>query len=398
MRARWGPGLAALLRDGRVGQVGDVVVAAVLAATSVAAVLSGAPAFGQPGALGLALALCSTLPVAVRQRWPIPVAAFLLVANGACLVAAAPHEGALQPFISLVLAGYSVGSLAVGRSSVLAPAVLAVLAMPVFALALFDHQSLGNEVTSYVWLIAAWVVGRVVRRMRVKTRDLEAANALLAQHRHEAAQVAVTLERGRIAREVHDVIAHNVSMMVVQASAAARVLRADEPQVRTALETIATTGRQTVDEMRSLLGVLRGSEAEVADRAPQPGLADVGPLTEGLVRAGNPVTWRIEGQPQPLPRALDLSAYRIIQEALTNALKHAPGARSEVVVRYREGALDIDITDSGGTRSVAAAGAGHGLVGMRERAGLFGGKLTTSQTPDGFRVSATLPVPAGRTT
>jgi signal transduction histidine kinase len=386
------------LQDERVIDVGDALLAVVLAGSSVASVLAGVPAFGEPLALGLALALLSTLPVAVRRRWPIPVAAVLLFATGADLVAAAPHQAALQPYVALILAGYSVGSRAEGRFSIALPACLALLALPVFALALADHESLGNEVTSYIWLVAAWGVGRVVRGMRRRTAELEAANAELADHREIAAEAAVTVERGRIAREIHDVIAHNVSMMVVQAGAAARVLRADEPQVRSALETIAETGRQTVDEMRSVLGVLRSGADEAADRAPQPGLADLASLAEGLRRSGISVDWRVEGVLRPLPRALDLSAYRIVQEALTNSLKHARGARAEVVVHYDDGALALDISDSGGARNGAPAVAtpatgGNGIVGMRERAALFGGELMAGPTADGFRVTARLPVP-----
>jgi signal transduction histidine kinase len=395
MRQRRLRELSVALRDSRLLLIGDVVVALVLAGTAVADPLVGSLAYGSSPGLGAVLALCSTLPVAVRRLWPVPVAATLLVANGLCLAAAAPHEGALQPFVALVLAGYSVGSLAEGRHSVAVPAVLAVLAIPVFLLALEDQQSLGNEITSYVWLIAAWVVGRVVRRMRVKTRELEAANEALAEHRESAAAVAVTLERGRIARELHDVIAHNVSMMVVQAGAAARVLTSDEPEVRSALATIADTGRQTIDEMRSLLGILRSDAHDDLGLSPQPGLAEIATLTQGLDRAGIPVTWRIEGEPRPLPQGLDLSAYRILQEALTNSLKHAPGARVEVVVRYGDEVLEVDVTDFGGTRSEKPTVGGHGLVGMQERAAMFGGRITARRTADGFRVTATLRLPQG---
>jgi len=150
--------------------------------------------------------------------------------------------------------------------------------------------------------------------------------------------------------------------------------------------------------MRSLLGVLRSGDDETADRAPQPGLADLASLAEGLRRSGIAVAWRVEGEPRPLPRALDLSAYRIVQEALTNSLKHARGARAEVVVRYDEGTLELDISDSGGARNggpaVATSGTGgHGIVGMRERAALFGGELWARPTAGGFRVTARLPVP-----
>ena len=382
------------LRDARIADAGDATLAVVLAVTAAAPVLAGVPAFGSPPWLGIVLALVSTLPVAWRRRWPIPVAAILLFATGADLVAAAPRQAALQPFVALVLAGYSVGSHADGRFSLALSAGLALAAMPVFALGLADHQSLGNEITSYIWLLAAWVVGRVVRGMRLQSRELEVANAALAEQREVAAQAAVTVERGRIAREIHDVIANNVSMMVVQAAAAERVLQADEPAVRSALETIAGTGRQTVHEMRHLLGVLRTVDDDTAERAPQPGLDDLADLAEGLGRAGMSVSWRVEGRPHPLPRALDLSAYRIVQEALTNSMKHAHGGHADVVVRYGDASLDLDIRDSGGVRNGAHPdGGGHGILGMRERAALFGGAVTAEPTAKGFRVCATLPIP-----
>jgi signal transduction histidine kinase len=382
------------VRDARAAGVADAALAVVLAVTAVAPVLAGAPAFGRPLWLGIVLALCSTLPVAWRRRWPIPVAAVLLFATGADLVAAAPHEAALQPYVALVLAGYSVGSHAEGRFSVALPAALALAAVPVFVLGLSDKQSIGNEITSYIWLLAAWIVGRVVRGMRLQSRELEIANAALAEQRELAAQAAVTVERGRIAREIHDVIAHNVSMMVVQAAAAERVLQADEPAVRSALETIAGTGRQTVHEMRHLLGVLRTVDDDTAERAPQPGLDDLADLAQGLGLSGMSVSWRVEGRPHPLPRALDLSAYRIVQEALTNSMKHAHGGHAEVVVRYGDASLDLDISDSGGVRNGShSEGGGHGILGMRERAALFGGAVTAEPTAQGFRVTASLPIP-----
>jgi signal transduction histidine kinase len=198
----------------------------------------------------------------------------------------------------------------------------------------------------------------------------------------------VAIERGRIARELHDVVAHNVSMMVVQAGAAERVLAGEQPHVRDALEAIAHTGRQTVDEMRTLLGVLRAA----APLAPQPGLADLEQLVDGVREAGLPVTLRIEGDPRPLPQAADLSAYRIVQEALTNALKHAGPARADVVVRFEAGAVTLEVRDTG-TGAGQGGGTGHGLVGMRERVAMFGGELEALPAPGGgFAVRARLPV------
>jgi signal transduction histidine kinase len=339
------------------------------------------------------LALASTVPVAWRSRRPLLAAAVVLAANGACLYAAAPHQAAFQPYIALVLVAYSVGSRAEGRRALWVPPALAVAAVPLFVAAAVHGQSAGNEIPSYVWLAAAWATGRTVRSWRHKNAALEVANRELAGQRELQAQAAVTVERGRIARELHDVIAHNVSMMVVQAGAAARVLHGDQPHVRNALEAIAGTGRQTVDEMRTLLGVLRSGDERGA-LAPQPGLAGLEQLVCGIREAGLPVTLRVEGTPCPLPQALDLSAFRIVQEALTNTLKHAGPAQAEVTVRYQDQAIELEIADTG-TSTPANRGTGHGLVGMRERVAMFGGDLETTRTGSGgFTVRARLPLPS----
>jgi signal transduction histidine kinase len=183
-----------------------------------------------------------------------------------------------------------------------------------------------------VWTFGFWLVGRVVRSWRERARELEQATRELEAQREVQAEAAVAIERGRIARELHDVIAHNVSMIVVQAAAAARVLRGDEPDVRAALDAIEATGRETVDEMRRMLGIVRAEAG--ASLAPQPSLRDVEQLVANVRQAGLPVELRIEGEPVPLPPGLDLSAFRIVQEALTNTLKHAGPARAAVTVHY----------------------------------------------------------------
>jgi signal transduction histidine kinase len=364
----------------------------------VAPVLHGDTSWGKPKALGVALALLSTVPVAWRARRPLTTFAIVLGANAACIYAAAPHQAAFQPFVALVLTAYSVGSRAEGRRSLWAPPLLLVASVPFFVAALQHGQDSGNIIPSFVWLVAGWATGRTVRSWRHKNAALELANRELTEQRELQAQAAVAVERGRIARELHDVVAHNVSMMVVQAGAAARVVRDQQPEVRNALEVIAATGRETVDEMRTLLGVLRakdgpGSDDGPAALKPQPGLADLEQLVSGVREAGLPVTLRVEGAARPLPPALDLSAFRIVQEALTNALKHAGPARAEVTVRYQDGLVSLEITDSGrGPHD--GRGTGHGLVGMRERAAMFGGKLEAARGDGGgYTVRAQLPVP-----
>jgi signal transduction histidine kinase len=386
--------LSGLLQDRRIQRVGDVVLALGLAITSVVPVLGGDPSWGHPVPLGVTLALLSTVPVAWRSRAPLSAAAVVLVGNAACVFAAAPMQAAFQPFVALVLVGYSVGSRAESRWSVWAAGGLAVAVLPVFVAAVrYGGQDPGNVIPSYVWLIAAWTVGRVVRGWRVKTVALEIANREIADQRELHVQAAVMVERGRVARELHDVIAHNVSMMVVQAGAAVRVLEGDQPDVRNALEVIAGTGRQTVDEMRRVLGVLRADDGPAA-LIPQPGLADLSRLVASVRESGLPVDLHIDGPTRALPQAMDLSAYRIVQEALTNTLKHAGPARAEVSLCYGTDYVELRITDTRARRRPAAAGpgTGHGLIGMRERVAMFGGDLDAMPTVNGFAVRARLPI------
>jgi signal transduction histidine kinase len=383
------------LRNPRVQGTGDAVLAAFLAATSVLPVLAvGDLSWGHPKALGVALGLLSTVPVAWRARRPLTAFAIVLFANGACIYAAVPNGAAFQPFVALTLTAYSVGSRAEGRRALWVPPVLLLASVPVFVAARLHGQDSGNIIPSLVWLVAAWAVGRVVRSWRHKNAALEAANRELEEQRELQAQAAVAVERGRIARELHDVVAHNVSMIVVQAGAAARVLHGEQPDVRNALEVIAASGRETVDEMRMLLGVLRSDDGPAALK-PQPGLADLEQLVSGVRQAGLPVTLRIEGAPRPLPPTLDLSAFRIVQEALTNTLRHAGPARAEVTVRYEDGLVTLEIADTGHGPDggpITGRGTGHGLVGMRERAAMLGGELEAARADSGgFTVRARLP-------
>jgi signal transduction histidine kinase len=383
--------IESLCRNPRLQAGGDSVLALLLAGSSVGFVLGGDDvSWGRPQPLAIGLALLSTVPVAWRARRPLLAAAIVLAANGACSYLAAPHQAAFQPFVALTLVSYSVGSRSDGP--LWAPSVLAVAAVPLFVAAVVHGQSAGNAIPNYVWLLAAWTVGRSVRSWRRKSVALELANHELAEQRELQARAAVAVERGRIARELHDVIAHNVSMMVVQAGAAERVLEGQQ-QVRDALDAIALTGRQTVDEMRTVLGVLR-AEDDSAARRPQPGLADLQQLVASVREAGLPVRLRIEGEPCRLPQTLDLSAFRIVQEALTNALKHAGPAEAEVVVSYESGAVRLEVRDTGAGQA-HGQGAGHGLVGMRERVAMFGGELEVARVGGGgFAVRARLPLAA----
>jgi signal transduction histidine kinase len=203
-------------------------------------------------------------------------------------------------------------------------------------------------------------------------------------------------ERARIARELHDVVAHSVGAMVAQAQGARHVLDRDPERAREALETIERTGRTALNEMRRSLGVLRRPDTE-APLAPQPGMSGLGVLLEQARKSGLTVELVTEGEPAPLADGADLSAYRIVQEALTNTLKHAGPVHARVAVRYGERALEVEITDDGADgrapNGIPSAGGGHGLVGMRERVALYGGDLHAGLRPEGgFVVRASLPL------
>jgi len=249
---------------------------------------------------------------------------------------------------------------------------------------------------------ALWGAAVVVRSRQELAAALAARTVELEHEREEKARLAVVEERARIARELHDVVAHSVSVMVVQAGAERRALAGERPETAEVLETIERTGRTALAEMRRLLGMLRRSDDELA-LAPQPSLDGLDDLVAQVRDAGLPVDLRIDGERRALPPGVDLSAYRIVQEALTNALKHAGPATARVVVRYGRDAVDVEVADDGGRRSADTGGngngngqvdGGHGLVGMRERVARFGGDLHAGRRlAGGFAVRARLPLP-----
>ncbi|WP_406137565.1 sensor histidine kinase [Streptomyces sp. NBC_01089] len=256
-------------------------------------------------------------------------------------------------------------------------------------------------VVATVPFVLAWVMGDSVRTRRAYFAQLEERAARLEREREAQSKVAVAGERARIARELHDVVAHNVSVMVVQADGAAYVLDASPDQAKQALETISSTGRQALAEMRRLLGVLRTGDAqESGEYVPQPDVQQIEDLVEQVRVAGLTVDFRIEGTPRPLPSGVELTAYRIVQEALTNTRKHGgPDVGASVRLVYFDDGLGLLVEDDG--RGAAhelyqdggADGQGHGLIGMRERVGMVGGTLDAGPRPGGgFRISALLPL------
>jgi signal transduction histidine kinase len=268
-----------------------------------------------------------------------------------------------------------------------------------------EHTGAGGQVAIVVFqtvpFALAWVLGDSLRTRRAYFAQLEERAARLEKEREAQAKVAVAAERARIARELHDVVAHNVSVMVVQADGAAYVLDAAPDQAKKALEIISGTGRQALAEMRRLLGVLRtGEHQESGEYVPQPDVEQLDDLIEQCRGSGLPVDFKIEGTPRPLPSGVELTAYRIVQEALTNTRKHGgPNAGASVRLVYFDDGLGLLVEDDGKGaphelyEEGGVDGQGHGLIGMRERIGMVGGTLDAGPRPGGgFRISALLPL------
>ncbi|GAA1183123.1 signal transduction histidine kinase [Kitasatospora gansuensis] len=249
---------------------------------------------------------------------------------------------------------------------------------------------------------AGWLGLALVRARRRYRTALEQRGWLLERERASAADAAVDAERTRIAGELHDIVSHNVSLMVVQAGAAREVLATLPDQAATAMAAVEAAGRDTMTELRHLLGLLApaadGSDsAPAGPLTPQPGLAGLNRLVDRIAFAGLPVEVRISGEPRPLPAGIDVTAYRIVQEALTNALKHGDGVKAEVTVRYADHSLRVEVLSTGSgtpaTTRASADGAGRGLLGLRERVAVYGGDLDARRRlGGGFRVRARIPL------
>jgi len=383
--------LVLTLRDVRLGsrrdpRTVDLAVAAVLTAVAQLEVWLGKGDPADPHrVVAAAVSLLATGAVALRRRWPFTIGVVVAWAF-ALQLAFAGDPQIIAASIGWFCALYGMTVWTSTRGFVLGMALLVLsfgctLAAPEGPAA--DSVVLFALVTVIVMLLVRRVVGDRDRRVQLAERE-----------RDVAAREAVVEERARIARELHDAIAHNVSTMVVQAGAERRLLNGSDGSTREVLETIEQVGRGALTEMRRLVGMLRSENGDPL--APQPGLGDLATLATQVREAGLPVELFVEGERRELSVGIELSAYRIVQEALTNALKHAGDARATVRVRYRDDSLELEIADdgAGGADAAAAlASGGHGLVGMRERVALYGGRFDAGRSPSGgFRVRALLPI------
>jgi signal transduction histidine kinase len=331
------------------------------------------------------------LPLLAYRRYPFAApASYWLLAIAITLV-----DGTLIPFVdSLSVVGlaaaFLLGNLQNGRHAWLGLAIV-VVSMLIVVHYIPGHQPVNWYVFITLRYVAAWIAGYALHQRSEQVEAAEVRAARAESEREAVARVAVAEERSRIARELHDIVAHAVSVMVLQVGAVRHKLPEGMADDRDALRRVERAGRTALAEMRRLLAAMRpdGDEAELV---PQPGLDGLNSLLAEVGRAGLPVELHLEGQPYPLPRGLDLSAYRIVQEGLTNVLKHAGASDADVIVRYRPDEVEIEVRDNGGGGS-ASDGLGHGLVGIRERVKIYGGEMSTRAEPEGgFVLSTRLPV------
>jgi signal transduction histidine kinase len=334
--------------------------------------------------------LVIVLPLLARRRFPFGAPAAMGAAAALTSFVdrtVVPYDGVT--FLVGCAALFLVGSL---RDRAQAVAGFAV-AEGVLAVVLHNHPTVGvgDFVVGSIIFAIVWTIAFGVGRKSVEA-DEARERAIRAEHeREERARAAVAEERARIARELHDVVGHSVSVMTVQASGVRRLLRPDQEREREALLVVERTGREALAEMRRMVGVLRRPE-EAPALAPQPSLDHLSRLVEQAREAGLPVDLRIEGEAAQLPAGVDLTAYRLVQEGLTNVVKHAQATRAEVLVNYGDDYLEVTVNDNG--QGVGNGdGGGHGLVGMRERVSVYGGEIDAGPQPGGgYRLHAKLPL------
>jgi signal transduction histidine kinase len=323
--------------------------------------------------------LVMTAAIAFRRRWPLGV---LVVAFG-CLLAENDGDGRIPELAALLVAVYSAALYSRHRLIVFTVVALAAS----FAAAIGGGLPVTNQAL-LPFLIAGpvWLAGSALRR-RERRADAWADRASRLEREQD---IALAKERSRIARELHDVVTHGVSVMVLQTGAARQILSKDPSGAGELLRSVESGGRSALDELRRLLGLL--SSDDTAPLTPAPGVAQVPPLVERVREAGLPVELAVEGDAQPLPAGIDLAAYRIVQEALTNALKHSRLAPTRVILRYGEGALELEVIDQGPPVSADINRNGRGLVGMRERVAIYGGTVEAKpETTRGYAVRVRLP-------
>jgi signal transduction histidine kinase len=370
----------------------DALIVAGIGISIAGAVVGQGEEHGPEGPMWVDIILVLTIVTPLFARRRFPFGAPLTV--GAAVVVASFVDRTLVPFdfIAFLAGSSAVFLIALLRDRRQAVAGLA-MAVGVQAIVVRNdpHGQIGEVIFVSLIFAIVWTIGFTLGRKSVEADEAKERAARAELEREEQARLAVADERARIARELHDVVGHSVSVMTVQASGVRRMLRPDQEREREALLIVERTGREALAEMRRMVGVLRRPEEGPA-LAPQPTLEHLDRLVAQAREAGLPVELRIEGEAITLPAGIDLTAYRLVQEGLTNAIKHAQAKRAEVVVHYGDGQIEVMVRDDG--KGVGnGAGGGHGLVGMRERVSVYGGELDAGPQPGGgYRLRAKLPL------
>ena len=358
--------------------------------------IDGSTRYGPAFATAAATAI-ATAAIALRRRAPLLTVCLVTAAMAGPELVTRLTITLWGSFVPLVIAVYSVARHEKGREAV-AGAAVAALGVVVVMLRVPVIGTAANIPFTFVPCTVAFAAGRVLRLRHDRHVEVSERARALEAGREETIRAAIADERGRIARELHDIVAHCISVMVVQAGAAEDLLDRNPPLARPALQAVQETGRQAVTELTRMLGLLRGERA-APELRPQPGTAQLHELAESMRETGLPVTIQVQGTPRPLAPGIELTIYRVAQEALTNALKHAGPTRARVGLRYGEHTVELEVADHGRGAGPgdapgphAGRGTGHGLIGMRERVALYGGSLAAGSGPDGgFAVRMVLP-------
>ncbi|WSW41023.1 histidine kinase [Streptomyces canus] len=343
------------------------------------------------------LAVLAWAPLALRRRYPLAV---LWIVTGLAILT--PHDARRLVFYACVIAAYSAAAYSPYRVATLAslPVLVLAVAGDTDGVMVSPSTPVPNQYVPLLILVPLLMATIGLRTWRLRADESRAQMAVLERERAEELRRAAERERARIARDLHDVITHNVSMMVIQTGAARTVMATDPDQAREALLAAEAGGRAAMAELRHAIGLLTmdaddgDAAATTANLAPQPGLDQLESLVARVRQTGVPVTLHVIGVPHDVPSGIGLAAYRVVQEALTNTVKHATGASATVTLAHEAGRLRVEVTDTGGSPSASAAtGNGRGLIGLRDRLAVYGGTMHTGRRlTGGYRVTATIPL------
>ncbi|MFG2953643.1 sensor histidine kinase [Streptomyces sp. NPDC048291] len=377
-------------------RIRDALPAAVLIVIALFATAAGKSGWHAPRAAGAAWTALACVPLVFRSRWPLPVVVLTLAVDLTGMALDPDH--ASTPAASLV-ALYTLATRSSRRTAWITGVTASVAITGVYAATHHEPLLVGTSLLRFDFAIAATALGDAVRSRRRHLAQVEARADSAERTREEEARRRVTEERVRIARELHDVVAHHITLVNAQAGVAHHLMRTDPDRAYEVLAHIKDNSRAALDELRTTVGLLRQPDDAPDSRAPVPSLADLDTLVSGVRNGGLSVTVVRTGICRPLAPSTELTAYRIVQEALTNTHKHACAARAEVALDYGATALRVTVTDNGPPHAEKGPGTGHGLIGMRERATAIGGTVTAGPRPEGgFRVSAALPFTLSATT